>query len=158
MICCRKIWHPREGIQLFSRSVISNSLWPNGLQHTRLSCPSPSPGDCTNSCPLSWWCYQRAFRGWSFPHHQTDTSVKASQWNLGLVCSTSLPLPDPSALSSWGEISFTFTLAVGTIRSLHFSWLVTTVKWSLLSSAPPMRENSIHLIQHGAQGLPCRVK
>ena len=28
----------------------------NGLQHIRLSCPSPSPGACSNSCPLSWWC------------------------------------------------------------------------------------------------------
>ena len=27
------------------------------LQHTRLPCPSPSPGICSNSCPLSWWCY-----------------------------------------------------------------------------------------------------
>ena len=42
---------------LFSRSVVSNSLWPHGLQHTRLPCPSPSPGACSNSCPLSWWCH-----------------------------------------------------------------------------------------------------
>ena len=30
---------------------------PNGLQHIRLRCPSPSPGACSNSCPLSQWCY-----------------------------------------------------------------------------------------------------
>ena len=30
---------------------------PHGLQHTRLPCPSPSPGACSNSCPLSWWCH-----------------------------------------------------------------------------------------------------
>ena len=36
---------------------MSNSLWPHGLQHTRLPCPSLSPGVCWNSCPLSWWCY-----------------------------------------------------------------------------------------------------
>ena len=41
----------------FSRSVMSNSLWPQGLQHTRLSCPSPTPGACSNICPLSWWCH-----------------------------------------------------------------------------------------------------
>ena len=29
---------------------------PHGLQHTRLPGPSPSPGACSNSCPLSWWC------------------------------------------------------------------------------------------------------
>ena len=42
---------------LFSRSVVSNSLRPHGLQHTRLPCPSPSLGVCSNSCPLSWWCH-----------------------------------------------------------------------------------------------------
>ena len=40
---------------LFSRSVLSDSLWPHGLQHARLPCPSPSSGACSNSCPLSWW-------------------------------------------------------------------------------------------------------
>ena len=42
---------------LFSRSVVSNSLQPHGLQHARLSCPSPSPRVCSNSCPLSQWCH-----------------------------------------------------------------------------------------------------
>ena len=42
---------------LFSCSVVSNSLQPHGLQHTRLPCPSLSPGICSNSCPLSQWCY-----------------------------------------------------------------------------------------------------
>ena len=42
---------------LFSRSVVSNSLWPHGLQHTRRLCPSPSPGACSNSCPFSQWCH-----------------------------------------------------------------------------------------------------
>ena len=37
---------------LFSLSVMSSSLWPHGLQHARLPCPSPSPGICSNSCPL----------------------------------------------------------------------------------------------------------
>ena len=42
---------------LFSCSVMSNSLRPHGLKHIRLPCPSPSPGACSKSCPLSWWCY-----------------------------------------------------------------------------------------------------
>ena len=29
---------------------------PHGLQHARLSCLSPIPEACSNSCPLSWWC------------------------------------------------------------------------------------------------------
>ena len=42
---------------LFSHSVMSDSLGPHGLQHARLPCPSPSPGTCSKSCPLIWWCY-----------------------------------------------------------------------------------------------------
>ena len=41
----------------FSLSVVSNSLQPHGLQHAKLPCPSPSPGVCSNSGPLSWWCH-----------------------------------------------------------------------------------------------------
>ena len=33
------------------------TLRPHGLQHTRLPCLSPTPGACSNSCPLSWWCH-----------------------------------------------------------------------------------------------------
>ena len=36
---------------------MSNSLQSLGLQHSRLPCPSPSPGVCSNSCPLSRWCH-----------------------------------------------------------------------------------------------------
>ena len=46
-----------SGLLLFSHSVVSDSLWPHGLQHTRLPCPLPSPGACSNSCPSSWWCH-----------------------------------------------------------------------------------------------------
>ena len=41
----------------FSCSIVSDSLWPHGLQHARPPCPSPTPGVCSNSCPLCWWCH-----------------------------------------------------------------------------------------------------
>ena len=41
----------------FSQSFMSNSLWPHGLQHSRLPCPSPTPRAYSNSCSLSWWCH-----------------------------------------------------------------------------------------------------
>ena len=41
----------------FSRSVVSNSLWPYESQHTRPPCPSPAPGVYPNSSPLSRWCH-----------------------------------------------------------------------------------------------------
>ena len=52
-------WATREApfpVQ-FSRSVVSDSLRPHGLQHARLPCPSPTPRTCSNSCPLSQWCH-----------------------------------------------------------------------------------------------------
>ena len=48
----RKLGNKQVKLLLFSCSVVSDSLQPNGLQHTRLSCPAPSPGACSNSCPL----------------------------------------------------------------------------------------------------------
>ena len=42
---------------LFICLVVSDSLWPHGLQHVILPCPSLSPGVCSNSCPLSQWCH-----------------------------------------------------------------------------------------------------
>ena len=41
----------------FSHSVLSDCLWPHGLQHARPPCPSPTPRVYSNSCPLSWWCH-----------------------------------------------------------------------------------------------------
>ena len=36
---------------------MSDPLWPHGLQHARLPCPSPNPGGYSNSCPSCQWCY-----------------------------------------------------------------------------------------------------
>ena len=41
----------------FSRSVVSNYLWPNESQHARPPCPTPTPGVHSKSCPLSRWCH-----------------------------------------------------------------------------------------------------
>ena len=56
-LCCL-LWRLRTsleptGLMLFSQSVLYNSLRPHRLQHSRLSCPSLSPGAYSNSCPLS---------------------------------------------------------------------------------------------------------
>ena len=53
----QKTWPQMPCSVQFSRSVLSKSLWPHGLQHTRLPCPSPTSGTCSNSCPSSQWCH-----------------------------------------------------------------------------------------------------
>ena len=47
----------RTGSVQFSCSVMSNPLWCHGLQHARPPCPSLTPGDYSNSCPLRQWCH-----------------------------------------------------------------------------------------------------
>ena len=49
-------FEPLSSVQ-FSRSVVSNSFRPHGLQHARLPCPSPNSGAYSNSRPLSRWCH-----------------------------------------------------------------------------------------------------
>ena len=56
--CGRRSYQDASDILLvFGHSVLSNSLQPHGRQHTRLPCPSLSPGVFSNSCPFSWWCH-----------------------------------------------------------------------------------------------------
>ena len=47
----------KYSVSQFSRSVVSDSLWPHEPQHTRPPCPSPTPGVYPNSAPLSLWCH-----------------------------------------------------------------------------------------------------
>ena len=54
--CVMFKWLLPSSVQ-FSRSVVSNSLWPHKLQYARLLCPSPNPGVHPNPCPSSWWCH-----------------------------------------------------------------------------------------------------
>ena len=73
----------------FSRSVLSDSLWPHESQHARPSCPSPTPGVYSNPCPLSWWC------------HPTISSsvIPFSSCPQSLPASGSFPV---SQLFAWG--------------------------------------------------------
>ena len=61
MICIKKWFDKRAHILShfirFSHSVVSDSLWPQGVQYTRLPCPSPTPRACSNSYPLSQGCH-----------------------------------------------------------------------------------------------------
>ena len=58
-------------------SIASDSLWPHGLQHARLPCPSPTPGEHPNSCPLSQWCHP-AISSFVIPFSSCPQSFPAS--------------------------------------------------------------------------------
>ena len=63
----------------FSRSVMSNSLWPHELQHARPPCPSSTPGIHSNSCPLSQWCHP-AISSSVVPFFSCPQSLPASEF------------------------------------------------------------------------------
>ena len=73
----------------FSRSVVSDSLWPHESQHARPPCPSPTPGVYSNSCPLSRWCHPAI----------SSSVVPFSSCPQSLSASGSLPM---SQLFAWG--------------------------------------------------------
>ena len=77
---------------LFSCSVMSNSLWPHGLQHTRLPCPSPSTRVCSNPCPSSQWCHATI----------SSTVIPCSSWPQSFPASGSFPMSQLS--TSGGQI------------------------------------------------------
>ena len=87
-------------VSQFSRSVVSDSLWPHGLQRASLPYPSPAPTPCSNSWPWSQWCHptisssvvpfsclQSFPTSGSFPVNQLFTSGGQS---IGVSASTSV--------------------------------------------------------------------
>ena len=129
-----------QSATLFSHSVVSDSLWPHGLQHARLPCPSPSPRVCSNSCPLSRWypptisssvvplssCFQSFPASGSLLMSQLFISVGQS---IGASASASVL---PMNIHSW----FPDILAVqGTLKSLlqHHSSKVSILQCSAYS-------------------------
>ena len=62
----------------FSHSVMSDSLWPHGLQHARPPCPLPTPGVHSDSCPSSRWCHP-AISSSVVPFSSCPQSLPASE-------------------------------------------------------------------------------
>ena len=111
--------YPRKHLSSvqFSRSVMPDSLPPHRLQHSRLPCPSPTPGACSDSCLLSQWSHPAIsssvipFSSWlqSFPvsgSFQTSQFFASGGQSIGVSASASvLPMNIqdwfPSGLTGW---------------------------------------------------------
>ena len=70
---------PCQSVSQFSHSVLSHSLWPHGLQHTRPPCSSPTLGVYSNSCPSSRWCHP-AISSSVIPFSSCPQSLPASEY------------------------------------------------------------------------------
>ena len=119
---------------LFSHSVMTDSLQPHGLQHTRLLCPPLSPGVCLNSCPLSQWyhptisssvtlfsCLQSFPASGSFPvsglFTSGDQSIRAS------ASATALPMN----IQGWFPFGLTGLISLLS-RGLSRAFSSTTIR------------------------------
>ena len=134
----QKIKQRLSSIQ-FSHSVKSNSLRPRGLQHTRLACPSSTPGARSNSCPSNEWCHPTISSSvipfssclQSFP---ASGSFQMSQFftsggqSIGVSASTSVP---PMTIQDWFPLDLT-------------GWISLQSKESSQESSPTPQFKSIN--------------
>ena len=127
---------------LYSCSVISDSLRPHGLQHARLPCPSLSPGACSNSCPLSWWCHPTI----------SPSVIPFSSCFQSFPASGSFPVSqlfEYSGLISFRIDWFDLLAVQGTLKSLlqHYNLKASVLQHSAFFMAPlSMISQSVQLL------------
>ena len=139
----------RKNVQ-FSCSVMSNSLQPHGLQHTRLPCPSPTPGVYSNSCPLSRWCHpiisssaipfssrlQSFPASGSFPMSQFFTSDGQS---IGASVSASVL---PMNIQDWFPLGWTGWISLQSNRLSKVFFHTTVQKHQFFSAQLSLQPNT----------------
>ena len=136
----------------FSRSVVSDCLWPHELQHAKPPCPSPTPRVHSNSCPSSWWCHpaisssvvpfsscpQSLPASGSFPVSQLFTSGGQS---IGVSASASVPSMNTQA---WYPLGWTGWIS---LQSKGFSRVFsnTTVQKHQFFGAQSSSQSNSHI-------------
>ena len=114
------IWRVLPSVQFssvqLSQSVVSDPLWPHGLQHANPPCPSPtSKFPYSNPCPLSQWCYPTvsssiipfSSRLQSFPasgSFQMSQLFTSRDQSIGVSASTSVL---PMNIQDWFPLGWT---------------------------------------------------
>ena len=134
----------------FSRSVVSNSLWPHEPQHARPPCPSPTHEAHPNPCALSWWChptisssvipfssYLQSFpASGSFPMSQLFASGGQS---IGVSASTSVI---PMNIQDWFPLGWTGWISLLSMGLLRVFSSPTVRKHPFFSAQPSLWSNS----------------
>ena len=107
--------------------VMYDSLWPHGLQHTRLPCPSLSSRVCSNSCPPGWWFHPTTSSSFalfssclqSFPWVFSNESALCFRWPKYWSFSFSISSShEYSGLISFRMDSLDLFAVQGTLKSL----------------------------------------
>ena len=145
-------WPYNEVTSCCSVAFLSDSLWPPGLQHDP-KCPSPSPRDCSNSCPLSQWChttisssivpffsYLQSFPvSGPFPMSQFFPSGGQT---IGASASVSVLLRN---IQGWFSLGLTGLISLQS-KGLSRVFSSTTVLWRQLLGTQPFRLSSFHIL------------
>ena len=154
-------WEIRIGSQ-FSHSVMSDSLGPYGLQHTRPPCPSATPRVYSNACPSSWWyhptisssvvryfCLQSFPASGSFPMSHVFT---LGGQNIGVSASASVL---PMNIQDWSPLEWTCWISLQskglsrvfsntTFKSINSSALSFLYRPTLTSIHDHWKNHSLH--------------
>ena len=151
---------PKESYFLvqLSHSVVSNSLWPHGLQHARLPCPSPTPRAYSNSCPSSQWCHPTISSSvvpfssclQSFPasgSFQTSHFFPSGGWRIGVSASASVL---PMNIQDWFLLGWTgwkFFLGVRSFLWVHTIHIASVWYQRSLNDSPSRNEPVLRLVR-----------
>ena len=143
----RSISNSNNSVQ-FSHSVVSNSLWPQGLQHVRLPCPSPTPRAYSESCLLSRWCHPTISSSVIFTSHlqsfPASGSFQMSQFcisggqSIGVSASASVL---PMNVQDWFPLGLTGLILQSNGLSTVFS-NTTVQKHQLFGTQLSLKSNS----------------
>ena len=136
----------------FSCSVMSDSLWHHELQHTRLPCPSPTPGVHSNSCPSSWWCHP-AISSSVIPFSSCPQSLPASQsfptsqlftWGGQSIGVSALASVLPKKSQGWSPSECTGWISLQS-KGLSRVFSNTTVQKHQIFRAQPSSHSNSHI-------------
>ena len=134
------LYHYWDSVQ-FSCSVLSDSLQPHELQHTRPSCPSPTPGVHSNSCLSSRWCHP-AISSSVIPFSSCPQSLPASE---------SVPM---SQLFVWGGQSIQVSASASVLPMNTQDWSpLQWTGWISLQSKGLSRVFSTTVQKHQSSAL-----
>ena len=137
-------------VSQFSHSVVCDNLRPQGLQHARLPCPSPTSRVCLNSCPLSQWCHPTISSSvtpfssclQSFP---ASGSFSMSQFftsggkSIGVSISASVL---PMNIQGWFPLGLTGLISLLSQGLSRVFFSTTVWKHPFLSAQPSLWSNS----------------
>ena len=146
-----KTTRPFSSVQ-FSRSVVSNSLLPNDLQHTRPPCPKPIPRVYPNSCPSSQWCIP-AISSSLIPFSSCPQSLSASEsfpmsqlftWGGQSIGISALASVFPKNTQDWSPLEWTGWISLQ-CKGLSRVFPNTTVQKHQFFGAQPSSQSNSHI-------------